>query len=126
MIEVALREELRHLVNGRMFPLVIPEGVTQSAIVYQRISTRRYPTFEGDAGLITPRIQLDIYAPDYGQAKELAQAVVDEIESWDGTIGTDAEQVTGASALPTNEFDAYEPDTKRYRVMVEVEVTHKT
>ena len=128
MVELALVAALRHktTIANRFYPLVVPEGSTYPCATYQRIATRRYPTFEGHANLQTPKIQIDVYSLNYGVSKMAAENIVSEIESSQGTIGDAENYVTGAGVLTTNEFDAYEQDTKRYRVVIEIEVTHET
>lgn len=128
MVELALIAALRDktAIANRFYPLVIPEGSAFPCATYQRITTRRYPTFDGEANLKTPKIQIDVYARNYDKAKEVSESIVDTIGSAQGTIGDDKDYVTGASVLTTNEFYAYEQDTKRYRVVIEIEVTHKT
>lgn len=128
MVELALVAALRDktTIANRFYPLVVPEGSAFPCATYQRITTRRYPTFNGEANLKTPKIQLDVYSRSYGEAKAIAESILDTIGSAQGKIGDATDFVNGASVVTTNEFDAYEQDTKRYRVVIEIEVTHET
>lgn len=128
MIELALVNKLRNNTpaGNRIYPEVVPEGVTQSCITHQRIYTRGYPTLGGDAGSETVRFQLDCYSTNKLEALAIAQAVTDLLDGFSGELTDGAGFSTQASVLRDNQFDAgYEKDTKRYRTIVEVSITYK-
>lgn len=128
MIELALVNKLRNNTpaGSRIYPEVVPEGATQACITYQRIYTRDYPTFGGDAGVETPRFQLSCISASKIEALSIAKAVSDLLNGFSGELTDGAGFSTQASALRDNQFDAgYEKDTKRYRTIVEVSITYK-
>jgi hypothetical protein len=103
-MEIAVRAHLindpavRSLVDTRIYPDVLPQGVTYPAIRYQRIDTPRTYTKGGSAGLSRPRLQIDCYATTYKAAKDTADAVRAAMERFTGP------------AVCENEQDGYEPD----------------
>lgn len=72
--------DLSALVASRIYPLVIPQGASLPALVYQRISgvpanhAGRVPTLE------SARVQINCYAQRYGQVKDLRDAVIAALE----------------------------------------------
>ena len=77
------------LVGTRVYPLVLPQGVSYPAIRLQRISTARsqYRGLDGRAAYASPRMQIDAYALTHGQAIAVAQAVYQLLEGFYGTVG---------------------------------------
>lgn len=133
MIEAALVNTLRGNVGvgSRIYPLIIPQGVNTACIVYQRIYTKRYYTFEGEGDQVTSKFQIDCYsaaAGTYGEAKIIAQAVIGMLSGFAGTLTDGNAYTTHAGILTTNELDAYEAgagtDSGRYRVIIDVDITH--
>ena len=47
--------------GSRIYPLKLPQDVAYPAVVYQRLSTTRYPAFSRDAKPVSPVIQVDVY-----------------------------------------------------------------
>lgn len=77
------------LVGTRVYPDLLPQGVTYPAIRVQRISTARsqYRTLDGVAGYASPRMQIDCYALSRSGAVALAQAVYNMLEGYHATVG---------------------------------------
>jgi len=63
------------LVSTRVYPEVMPQGVTYPAISYQRISTVRYNMLSGVDDFTQVRIQVDCWDSSYSGVKTLAAAV---------------------------------------------------
>jgi|SRR5688572_2577699 len=77
------------LVGTRVYPLVLPQGVSYPAIRVQRISTPRsqYRTMDGRAGYASPRMQVDAYALTHAGAIAVAQAIYAMLEGYHATVG---------------------------------------
>jgi hypothetical protein len=67
--------EVSAIVNGRVFPVMIPQGETIPSVTYQRISSVHEHTLQGYAHVENPRIQVDCWAETYNEAKSLFYAV---------------------------------------------------
>jgi len=66
------------LVDGRVYPMIVPESVSQSCpyIVWQIISSQPETTYDGDTGHEWIRIQIDIYHDNYDECVQLSHDVV--------------------------------------------------
>ena len=90
--------------GSRVYPLLRAEGSALPAIVYSRVSNAPINSLDGSSGLDAVRIQIDTYAATYAQAKAIADQVRGLMQA--GLF----------KALLQTDFDAYEPDTKLFRV----------
>ena len=71
----------------------------------------------------TPRIQFDCYSTTgYVQAKAVADALRERLDSYTGPVGSPADTVHFAYLI--NERDFYEDDIKRFRVSMDFEIWH--
>ncbi|MBE3590007.1 MAG: DUF3168 domain-containing protein [Firmicutes bacterium] len=111
---------LAALVSSRIYPLALPESPTLPAISYQRISRRNERTMGSPVAVQVARFQLDCWAQSYGQAKDVAAQVMAALDGRSGAMGG----TTILDAHVVSELDLYEPDTKLYRVTVDVEVAY--
>lgn len=68
------------LVGNRVYPVIVPEQTEYPCISYQVISGKAISTLSHDlATLKFKRIQINIWAEDYSQVKELEDLVTDAI-----------------------------------------------
>ncbi len=120
-MEIAVRAHLindpdvKALVDTRIYPDVLPQGVVYPAIRYHRIDTPRVYTKGGYAGLSRPRLQIDCYATTYVAVRNLAAAVRAAMERYPGP------------AVCENEQDGYEetPDPPVYVRTLEFRIWHR-
>lgn len=131
MLEAALVSELKKassyhtLIDGRIYPLKLPQEITLPATVYQRINTTRYHCMQEDSKLSSPRIQLDHYSTSYITAKSVAEACRAKLQNFSGTIGAGAETKEGVAVLLQDETDHFEDDTKYWRVRQDYIIYHQ-
>lgn len=100
------------IVVDRVFPLKMPQGVTQASIVYARISGQGDHTMQGASGLARPRIQIASWAPSADVADALARLVKARIDGFRGQMGGVAVQ----GVFFDSEGDQYDDTTKLYGV----------
>lgn len=98
------------LVGTRIYPLLMPQGVTLPALSYQRVATAPHDDLEGTQNHEWVRIQIDVWDADYAGAKTLADAVHAAL------------QVTPVYAQLLMELDDYDSDLKLYRVILDFNV----
>lgn len=108
------------IVGTRVYPDVLPQGVTYPAIRYARISTPRYRDFSGPAGRARPRFQIDCYGTGKADVLSLAAAVRAVL---DGYAGTSATVRIDASAAE-DEGGSYEDDVEVYRERIDFIFSH--
>jgi hypothetical protein len=75
----------------RIVPLRLKQPVSANAfpaIVFQRISSPRQYTQDGDAKLPEPRVQLKLWSKTYTELEALAEEVREALSGWkDDTLG---------------------------------------
>lgn len=104
---------LSALIGERLYPLTLPQGATMPAMTYAVISGNTPGTHSGP-GLSRRRYQFDCWGTTYSSADAVATALSDAVSSKRGVIGQ--------ASLLDNEVDQYDPETKRYRRIVDVMV----
>lgn len=112
MIESKLQAVLKGLVNGRVFPSVLPLDYALPAMVYTTIAVDPNNTVCGAAEDEEVRIQIDVYARTLAELLALRPMVFAAMEA------------AFESAVRVNDFDGYEPDTKLYRRIFEFSISY--
>ena len=97
------------LAGTRMHARKLPQTPTLPAIVYQRIDTRRLHEMDGPDGLPRPRMQVTSWATTPAAAYDLAAAVRERLDGYEGTWGT----LAISSCLCVGERDVEDPDAGR-------------
>ena len=77
------------LVGTRIYPEIMPQGVTYPAISYQRISTTRTNMLSGVDDFTQVRVQVDCWDDSYSGVKALSAAVKSAIDGVTA-LGTEA------------------------------------
>ncbi len=95
------------LVNARIFPLKLPQGVTYPAVRYQVISEPPINGLRGPNPTRHARVQVDAYAKGYADADALASAIAGALGSREGTT---------LGSLRLSRSDSYEQATEVYAV----------
>lgn len=93
----------------------LPQDTQPPYIVVTKISSPRERTHDGPSNTVTTRMQVDVYAKDYKEGKEIAVLLYDIVSSTSTTI---------AFIDLANEADGYEEETKLHRCMLEFTVNH--
>lgn len=68
------------LVNSRIYPEIMPQGVTYPAISYQRVSTVRSQMLSGVDDFTQVRVIIDCWDDSYSGVKAVADAVKSAID----------------------------------------------
>ncbi len=127
MIESALRtfiladSTVTTLISTRLYALKMPQSPTFPLIVYTKISGFREHDMDGST-IAAPRIQYDCWAETFPEAKALADALRERLDSHTGDVGSPAETVHFAYLL--NERDFYDDDLQIFRTSMDFEVVH--
>jgi hypothetical protein len=108
---------VRSLAGSRVYPLVQPQDAPLPGIVYQEIFTETVVAADGDSGQRRSRYQWSAWGATYASVKSLRDALVAALNGYSGggieRIAIDAMN------------DDYEPDTKQFRQIVEIEVFYR-
>lgn len=113
---------LSALVGTRVHPDQLPQRPTLPAVTYRRVTTMRVTTRDnsGKAKLARPRFQFDCWATTYNGARAVAAQLHDAL-----TTFPQASNPRVDVALASNDFDDYEPDPGRYRVIFDAFIWHE-
>ena len=103
-MEEVIFAELSHLVASKVYPMAAPSNTTAPYMVYSRVAVTPEHNISGSASVDLLRMQVDIYAKDYSQVKQLAADARLSLESGAG------------KATLQSEIDLFEPDLPIYRV----------
>lgn len=114
MIPEGLFSALYSLVNGRCYPIKLPERATFPALTYFQVSGSENNTHDGYDNTSINRWQISCWAKTYKEAKELASAVKQQLRAFSGSLIYVVRKSTVG-----NETDLYEPDTGVYHIPVE-------
>ena len=117
------------VVSTRVYPKVVPQGQTTFPVVtYQRISTPRFRSHDGEAGLAHPRFQLNCWDPDYLDARALADTIRREINDTNNWGAWDDTTVQAVHVLGEGDMD-YVPSVERERARhgrrLDIEIWHE-
>ena len=109
------------LVSSRIYPVQLPQGITQTSIVYHRISEIEGYNYGGPIGLIATRFQIDAYSQSIDDAATLADAIKERIGGFAGamTFGPDSppqDYVNVQGIFFSNGREDFDNESKFYRV----------
>lgn len=105
----------------RVYPLSLPQNPTLPALTYQRVSTPRDLSHDGDQGYADARVQINCWAHrspsnlGYDQAKTLADQVRVALNGQFGTFGG----VDVGRIQITGDRDEWDPERSFDRVAVD-------
>lgn len=133
MIQIAIYDRLRGLVDGRVFPTIAPPDAPTPRITYVLPSDIHSITFLGRNGHRDVAVQVDCWAKDSYTAEQLALSAIEAMETlpvmagsaaWDA--GSEQEQIPEEPFSVTEISrvgDDYEASTGLYRVTYEYDLT---
>lgn len=75
---------LTRLIDGRLYPVRIPQGEKLPVVVYSRVSGAPYNCLGSDYRTVRVRIRLDVWAATYDEAHSIADALASGIASAEG------------------------------------------
>lgn len=108
---------LMALIATRIYPIIMPQGVTYPAVTYQRISTQPREIAMGeDPGIARARIQIT----SWGETFVSARTVADQVR-----LAMERYTVAGIfDVYIIGEMDLYDPDALKFGVAIDCEVVH--
>lgn len=109
---------LQDTIGDRLYPMSLPQDATLPAVMYLLLPGRRIMAHDGDIGLAHFRIQFNCLALTPDDAEVLANSVVDVANTW-------FQSDRNYAAFPGTPQGLPEPELSRFRMIVDVEITHK-
>lgn len=109
------------LVSTRIFPNILRQEETLPAIAYQKIMASRPLVQSGSTSRCESTFQIDCFGDTPVAAKGLAAAVVSALHGVHGA-GTSSDILL---AQVVNELDLSDPSVGEFRVVIDIQLTHK-
>jgi len=116
---------LTALVGNRIYPLILPQGVTLPAVTYTQISGPRVHCMGSDPGLTHPRFQVSVWAESYSDMATVAAQVRAALQDYSGTMGGDDGVVVQRIFLEDETDRNFEPNTKTFRRDLDFIIWHE-
>lgn len=118
---------VRGLIGTRMYPDTLKEGSPMPALVYQLISDVPELTQDGDSGLLSPRVQIDVYSDADTERNKIGKALFTALQGFAGIMGSGS-PVTGVPVSPikfeNKGINSFESDRKQYRRTMDMIIFH--
>ena len=111
-IGTALQVALAGLVQGRVYPVRLPDAVVLPAIQYTTIATNYLSTLCGQSNLSESRYRLDVFAPTVIECEQIAASILSIMR------GTSL----GFKNTPLMALDGYEPTVGVYRKTLDFQI----
>lgn len=117
---MSIEQEFKALIDGmsgiqKAAFTTAPEGYQAPYIICTKISSPREETHDAASDTVRSRLQVDVYAADYKQAKTIAIALYPLRNSSSDAIH---------SINLDNENDSYDAATKLHRIILDFRVDH--
>lgn len=110
--------DVSNVVGVRVYPALLPQGVTNPSIVYNIVTEHTDYHMNGPSGLKTDRIQIDCWSQQPDQAVALANDVEDVLSGFSGTVSfgsiSPQESVVIHAVFQDTANDIYDPTSKMY------------
>lgn len=103
------------IVADRVYPLLVPEGVTLPAMTFQFPAGRSYPTFK-TSGLQMLRMQVDVFGETYEDANAGREALRKFLNGYQGTLA-DGTKLQNVDLMAPG--DTYEEYPRQFRCILE-------
>ena len=114
------RSAISTLIGTRMYNQKLPNDPTLPAITYNRISTVRRRSHDGDSSLTRPRIQYSCWGATPDDVEDLSDAIEDEMKSFSGTAGSSTVYAT----IVENRLSMYDSESKFYHIPIDLMVQY--
>ena len=106
-------------------PMRLVQNPTYPSVTYQRIDAQRVKSTEGPSCLADARVQFDVWATTWNEARQIADAIRVKL---DGFVGTATAQFSPTEAFKIqgifirSERDLYDGETELYRISQDYDV----
>lgn len=108
------------LIEGRVYPVAIPQSPTYPLIRFARTSGVRIPRLLGASLLARPQFQIDAIAKTYGEAKTLAYYIRNCLEGFLGKWGN----INISCVELLSDQDIYDDEDQTFIASADFEVWH--
>lgn len=107
---------LTALVGPRIYPVIMPQGTTKPAVVYQRISSTRDSCMVDDAGIVRARFQVTVWAISHASAIAVKEQIRLALQRW-ADVGVQDTYIIG-------EYDLFDEAAILHGAAIDAEVVY--
>jgi len=109
------------LVSGRIYPIHLPQNPTYPCVVYTRIANEHINNLDGSAGLSKPWIQIDAWADDPMEARDIGEQIRLGLQGYSGSPASGV-KIHGVEL--DSDRETYEYEVMKYRHSADYFVWH--
>ena len=106
-------------VSDRIYPVVLPQGMTLDSVVYNRIVENESYHYTGSSGLVTARMQIDAWSKTPDGANELGDLIKERLSGFSGqvsySVNSPAEYVRIQGVFLLSGDEDYDSESALYR-----------
>jgi hypothetical protein len=115
--------EIQAVVQGRIFPVVLPQDEPLPAIVYAPVVANYDSALQGDTGYVRQTIQFACHDKTFKKARQLSRLVKKALQDYKGDMnGLDIQAVFIKSDNELNGNTSLKFDTEEYMSSIEFEI----
>lgn len=119
---LSAQSTITNIVADRIYPTILPQTPDLPAIVFHNLGSSPVSRQDGVPTLAKTTFQIDCFSNDNREAKLLAKAVREALESYVGMMGAFSVQAVFVLNSGMDDFDDVPND---FRIMSEYEIWHK-
>jgi hypothetical protein len=112
---------LTALVSTRCYPNIAPQNVTVPFVTWRRVSAVRASGMGQDTGIVSARMQLDVFASTYLQMRAVSDQVRQALQRYRAS-GTDPEVL---DTFMLNELDLFDDVTDLHHGVTDVMIHYR-
>ena len=113
-------DNITSIVDDRIYPLNVPDGIGMPYVTYQLISNQKLKNKDRETSWQEIRLQIDCYADHYDQVTNLADAVSDVLSYYSGNV--DDVSIDVITFEDENDLSELNPETYRkeqdYKIII--------
>lgn len=116
-------DEIQQRVEGRIYPILLPQDKPIPAIVYSPIYANYDTALQGDTGYVRQTIQFACHDKTFKKARQLSRLVKKALQDYKGDMnGLDIQAVFIKSDHELNGNTSLKFDTEEYMSSIEFEI----
>jgi len=111
---------LNNYLNGKIFPVTIPQDVKNPCLKYQQVTSNRTESINhSDEGTGFFTLQFDFYSDTYNELKAISKQLTLALKNFNGLMGGVSGVDIKATRKPNDDIDDFDDDLKEYSCMQE-------
>ncbi|MEG2116952.1 MAG: DUF3168 domain-containing protein [Clostridia bacterium] len=115
--------EIRQVVLGKLYPIIMPQDAKLPAIVYSPINANYDSALQGDTGYVRQTIQFNCHDSTFQKARKLSRLIKKKLQDYKGDMnGLEIQSVFIKSDFMSNGNTALKFSDEEYMAVIEFEI----